>query len=107
MTGSQLKALRLSRNLTQPELSNYLGDSTASMVCRWEKDLYPIPAWVEEKLLASTELQLPLDQLQRLMHVASTRGLDFGQLLTQAIRAYLDAPTGTPPSPTAPIEHPG
>ncbi len=96
MTGPQLKALRIQRDLTQPQLAEFLGDTTASTVSKWEKDTHPIPQWVEDKMLSSTTLSLPLDMLQQIMTYATAHQTDFAGLLTRALRAYLNPPTAMP-----------
>jgi len=88
MTGPQLKALREARDLTQAQLSDFLGDSTPGTVSRWEKGVHEIPQWVEDKLLGSATLTLPLDTLRKVMSMAADRKMDFEQFLGNAIRDY-------------------
>jgi len=102
MTGPQLKSMRASRKMSQAELSAFLGDSTAGTVSRWEKGMHPIPQWVEEKLLSTVTVTLPLTALQELMILAADRRMDFQDFLGNAIQAYIEkhpAPlTPTPPA---------
>lgn len=102
MTGAQLKAIRESRGLTQNELAAFLGDTTHGTVSKWEKDVHAIPQWVADKMMTSTQLTLPLDMLQQLMDYATTHQMEFSELLTEALRAYLRRPkivdySGLPP----------
>ena len=90
MTGPQLKSQRESRGWTQTQLSEFLGDSTPGTVSRWEKGVHEIPQWVEDKMLNSTSITLPLESLQALMSQASSRRQDFAELLSTAIRHFLD-----------------
>jgi len=89
MTGRELKALREGRNMTQSELSAFLGDSTPGTLSRWEKGVHTIPQWVEEKLLSTATVTLPLTALRELMAVAADRRMDFDALLGNAIQAYV------------------
>ena len=85
--------------MTQAQLSDFLGDSTPGTVSRWEKDVHEIPRWVEDKMLNSTTVTLPLDALQQLMTLASERRQDFSELLAMAIRSMLkQAPPAEPPA---------
>lgn len=89
MTGPQLRAIRESRGLTRDEFADWLGDSAGSTVNKWERDINPVPQWVEEKVLAAVELRLDLKLLQELLDVAREDNLDFPQFLADAIRDRL------------------
>lgn len=89
MTGPQLKALRISRGLTQNELADFLGDCSNAAVSRWEASEAPVAQWVAEKMLRSTSITLPLETLAELMDYASRNNLEFTELLARAIQSYL------------------
>lgn len=91
MTGAQLKSLREARGMNQIQLSEFLGDSTPGTISRWEKDIHAIPQWVADKMIASTQLSLPLDRLQQLMTYATEHQIDFSTLLARAIDAFVSA----------------
>ncbi len=89
MTGPQLKALREARGMTQPDLAEYLGDSTAATISRWEKGIHAIPQWVSDKMLASATVSLPLSLLGEFWELSQRSQLDFSEFLVTAIREYL------------------
>ena len=89
MTPPQLLSIRKSRKMTREQFAIMLGSCTGSAVNHWENGTTPIPEWVAEKLLRTTAITLPLDDLSRLLEIARQEGLAFDQLLTQSIREYL------------------
>lgn len=89
MNGPQLQALRQQRQLTQSQLADFLGDTSPATVSKWEAGKHAIPQWVEDKMLATTGLSLPLEMLQKLMAYASAQNLDFGDILRAAVTDYL------------------
>lgn len=91
MTPSELREIREARGLTREELASELGDVTASTINKWERDMHAIPAWVGEKLLRHTTVELPLEELQQLMSWAIAHGKNFETILAEALNEYLAA----------------
>jgi transcriptional regulator with XRE-family HTH domain len=89
MTASQLLQIRKNRGLTRQQMAEFLGSCTGSGVNSWENNAAPVPDWVEEKLLRTTAITLPIEDLFRLLEIAREEGLPFDALLTQSIREYL------------------
>lgn len=89
MTGQQLRDLRDSRSLTREQLAEQLGGCTAQAIVKWERDERPIPAWVEEKMLRTVQIRLPLAELHELLDLAREENLSFEQLLAESIRLRL------------------
>lgn len=94
MTGDQLKAIRVSRNLTREQFAAELGDTSPSTLNKWERNISPVPEWVREKALRKVPLTLPLDALALLLDVAREQNKSFEQLLTIAIHQYLAKSVG-------------
>ncbi len=97
MNGSQLKALRIQRKLTQIQLAEFLGVPNNSTISRWESETHEVPPWVADKMFSGTTLSLPLPEMQNLLNFATQQKLSFEQLLAEALRAYLKAPKVLPP----------
>lgn len=91
MTGEELEHLRKSRKLTRAELAEELGNCTASTIVNWESGRSPVPVWVEEKMLQKVRVDLPLDELNALVNLAIKRGLNFEDILAEAITRYVEA----------------
>ena len=93
MTGSQLRTWRLAHDLTLKELAAKLEhDVNHTSISRWETDdngQRQIPKWASDKLLANTQITLPLEELHQLLDLAREINLPAQQLIAQAIRAYL------------------
>lgn len=104
MTPEMLRHLRETRALTREALAEFLGDCTASTVNKWERGMHDIPAWVEEKMLRSIEVKLPMDELLLLLREAQALGLSPEHLLGDAIRLWLEKtrPRMENPSQSAP-----
>jgi len=97
MTAAQLLHFRKSRGLTRQKLAEELGSISASAINGWESSAAPVPDWVEEKLLRTTLITLPIEDLSRLLEIAREESLPFDALLTQSIREYLaHRPSGPP-----------
>ncbi len=76
MLGPELKLLRQEREMTQGELSQFLGgDCNRSTVSRWESGKLTIPTWVAQKLLAESEISLPSTAMARLLSYAARHQL--------------------------------
>lgn len=88
MKAHQLTELRKSRGLTRAGLAVELNCSAAAIV-HWERGTREIPAWVEEKMLRSIPVALPLADLSNLLDLARDRQQDFQTMLAHAIREYL------------------
>ena len=91
MTGAELRAIRTSRNWSQTDLADYVGDTTTSTVSRWEKDVIAIPAWVVDKLLSSVTLAMPINELAELLQHTTAQKQSFPDILAEAVREYLIA----------------
>lgn len=89
MTGDQLWTLREGRHQTREELASYLGDTTASTINKWERNINPVPAWVEEKMLTNTELKFSIKELGELLQMATEENISFDELLTLSIQSTL------------------
>lgn len=89
MTGDQLKALREARNLTREQLATELGDCSSSTINKWERNINPVPAWVEEKMLSKVSVNLPLSVLSDLMDFSRESNESFELFLSNAVRDYL------------------
>lgn len=92
MKGDQLRHLRENRGLTREQLAKELGDCSASGIVKWETGVSPVPTWVEEKMLRSVKLELPLEELELLLDYAKREGISFTHLLGDAIRLLLKSP---------------
>lgn len=88
MNATELRHIREQRRLTRKELGEQLSVS-ASAIVNWEMGTRSIPHWVEEKLLKSTPVTLPIEELALLLKVAAKDGISFETLLVRAIRDYL------------------
>lgn len=103
MTGIELRAIRTSRKCTRETLAVELGCSAAALV-HWEGGTRTIPAWVEEKLLRSVEVTLPLSELAQLLTAAVTQHRAFEDLLVEALREWLaNHPTKPAPAQSTPL----
>jgi transcriptional regulator with XRE-family HTH domain len=89
MTGTQLRHLRESRGLTREQLAAELGDCTASTLNKWEREINPVPTWVEEKMLRTLKVTLPLEELHWLLDEAITTGQSAETILADALRLWL------------------
>lgn len=90
MTGPQLRAWRKSAHLTGVEVTNLLGkDITQSTLSRWEASDSEIPQWATNKLLNTTKIEIPLDELHQLLDIARKEDADFQGILAIAIQEYL------------------
>ena len=89
MNGPQLIQWRKAHNLTLSEVSALLGDKHYTTISRWENSADPIPQWATEKLLAHTQITLPLEELHQLLDVARLECIPARELIAQAIRHYL------------------
>ena len=128
MTPETLRYLREQRGLTREELAEFLGDCSASTVNKWERNINPVPAWVEDKMLRSIPITLPLDELYLLINEAHKANRSAASILGESIRLWLtqqqneskftsqtaadamndgscaDSVASTSPSPTAPTD---
>lgn len=91
MTGPQLSKWRSDHDLVLREVVDLLGGQVNhTTVSRWERQPEDIPAWASEKLLATTQITLPLDELHQLLDAAREDNTPAQQLIAQAIIAYLE-----------------
>lgn len=88
MTPETLRTLRESRGLTREELAIELKCS-ASAIVQWEGGKRSIPDWVEEKMLSTVQVQLPLSDLHSLLDYARESGESFETFLSTAVREYI------------------
>lgn len=103
MNGPQLNTWRKAHDMTLREVAEQLGDLTHTTISRWENSPDPIPQWATEKLLAHTQITLPLDELHQLLDHARLEGIPARELIAQALRHFL-ATRGTPPLQPPPAE---
>jgi len=89
MNGPQLNTWRKAHDFTLREVAEQLGGLTHTTISRWENSADPIPQWATEKLLAHTQITLPLEELHQLLDVARLEGIPAGELIAQAIRHFL------------------
>lgn len=80
-----------------------LGDKHYTTISRWENSAEPIPQWATEKLLAHTQITLPLEELHQLLDLARLEGIPARELIAQAIRHYLATRNLTGTAPPAEI----
>lgn len=91
MKASQLEHLRKTRGLTREELAKALGGCTAQAIVKWERGERQIPAWVEEKMMRSIPVSLPLDELYAVLDEAARTGQSAEHIIGEALRLWLSA----------------
>jgi DNA-binding transcriptional regulator YiaG len=101
MTGLELRTIREARRCTREQFALELKGCTAQAIVKWERDERPIPAWVEEKLLRSVQVTLPLSELAQLLTAAVNEQRAFEDVLVEALRDWL-ATHATKPATTTP-----
>lgn len=111
MNGSQLRHWRTCHDLSLRELAKLLDNQVHySTLTGWETDengQREIPKWASDKLLAHTQITLPLDDLHALLDLARDLDLPAQQLIAEAIRAYIAKHEHTAPhSRPATVHHP-
>lgn len=89
MTHHTLRYLREQRGLTREQLADYLGDCTASTVNKWERGINPVPAWVQDKMLRSIPVKLPVEEMLQLLTEAQATGQSAESILADACRLWL------------------
>lgn len=89
MNGPQLRKWRLDHDLTLREIAEKLDGLTHTTISRWENSKESIPTWASDKLLATTQITLPLDELHQLLDAARAEGKPAQEILDQAIREWL------------------
>ena len=104
MNGPQLLKWRKDHSHTLRHVAEVLlsGEVTHTTIARWEASTENIPSWAEAKLLATTQITLPLGELHQLLDAAREDNTPAQQLIAQAIIAYLEKrrltkSTETPP----------
>lgn len=100
MTGDQLKALREARNLTREQLATALGDCSQSTINKWERNINPVPDWVEEKMLSNVQIHFPLTDLHALLDYSRESGESFEDFLSAAVREFIANHRSKHPAPT-------
>lgn len=104
MTGIELRTIREAKRCTREQFAAELKGCTAQAIVKWERDERPIPAWVEEKLLRSVEVTLPLSELAQLLTAAVAQHRAFDELLVEALREWLaNHPTKPAPAQSTPL----
>ena len=89
MTKEALRKIREDRGLTREQLAQQLGGCKAGAIVQWEGGTRTIPFWVEEKLLRSVDVTLPITELKELVDYAVQTSQPFEALVASAIREYL------------------
>lgn len=91
-----LRYLREQRGITREQLAEYLGDCTASTVNKWERNINPVPAWVQDKMLRSIPVTLPVEEMLALLTEAQATGQSAESILAEACRLWLKNVTPHP-----------
>lgn len=91
MTGHDLKQIRESKGWKLRDMADFLRDVSHTTISRWEEAGLDarIPSWIEERLIGTIHVTLPLEDLYTLMEHARTQQADFQTFLRAAIREYL------------------
>lgn len=105
MNGPQLKTWRQAHDLTLREIADeyFSGDVTHVTISRWENSTEQIPQWATEKLLARTQITLPLDELHQLLDLAREQNIPARELIAEALRHYLVTREITARAPAGPV----
>jgi transcriptional regulator with XRE-family HTH domain len=105
MNGPQLKTWRQAHDLTLRQIADeyFSGDVTHVTISRWENSTEQIPQWATEKLLARTQITLPLDELHQLLDFAREQNIPARELIAEALRHYLVTREITARAPTGPV----
>lgn len=103
MNGPQLQTWRKAHDLTLREVAEQLGGLTHTTISRWENSTEQIPQWATEKLLARTQITLPLDELHQLLDLAREQNIPARELIAQALRHYLVTREAAAAAPKAAI----
>jgi len=106
MTGPQLRKWRLDHDLTLREVAETLDGLTHSTISRWETSPENIPSWAEAKILATTQITLPLDELHSLLDAAREDNTPAQELIARAIQEYLKKRRLTKSAEATPIPQP-
>lgn len=97
MTGSQLRHWRTTHDLTLRQLAEQLaGVVHFSTITGWEtaeNGSKEIPEWATEKILATTQVTLPLDELHQLLDAAREDNISAQEMIGQAIHEWLQRRT--------------
>lgn len=109
MTGTHLRTWRIDHDLTLKDVATLLEhDVNHTSISRWETDdagQRQIPKWATDKLLAHTQITLPLEELHQLLDLARQLQIPAQQLIARAISAYI-AKQRNLLSPAAPSAEP-
>lgn len=89
MTAEQLRHIRENKGWTRDKMALELGGCTAQAIVKWERSERPIPAWVEEKLMRTVEMALPLTDIRDLIDASIEADKPFELLLAEAVREWL------------------
>lgn len=91
MNGPQLLKWRKDHGHTLRHVAEALlaGEVTHTTIARWEGSKDDIPSWAEAKLLATTQITLPLDELHSLLDAAREDNTPAQELIARAIQEYL------------------
>lgn len=73
------------------------GDVTQPTLSRWEQSEKPIPQWASDIFLGATKITLSVAELHALLDYARRTNQSFNQVLAEAIRSYLGAPSSAVP----------
>lgn len=103
MNGPQLQTWRKAHDLTLREVAEQLGGLTHTTISRWENSTEQIPQWATEKLLARTQITLPLDELHQLLDLAREQNIPARELIAQALRHYLVTRELIAQAPSSPV----
>lgn len=108
MNGPQLLKWRKDHGHTLRHVAEALlaGEVTHTTIARWEGSKDDIPSWAEAKLLATTQITLPLDELHSLLDAAREDNTPAQELIARAIQEYLKKRRLTKSAEATPIPQP-
>lgn len=90
MTGEQLKFLREQRGMTREDLAAFLGDSSASTVNKWERNIHPVPQWVADKMFSKLPISFTVEELSEMYELCREEAFSMGELIQEAVRMRLE-----------------
>jgi transcriptional regulator with XRE-family HTH domain len=88
-----MRHLRESQGLSREAFAEYLRTllnetTSASAINKWERGERAIPGHVEKALLSRIPVELPLEELSRLLEIARQQNLSPKDLISQALSEF-------------------
>lgn len=90
ITSDQLRYLREQQGMTREQLAEYLGDSSASTVNKWERGINPVPSWVADKMLAKLPITFSVQELTEMFDLCREQSCSLSDLIQQSVRTLID-----------------